>query len=56
MEGDTITLQDIFVFKQSSKDEKGKIVGELVPTGIRPKFIDKFEGEGIHIPFDIFVP
>ena len=42
MEGDTITLQDIFVFKQKGKDDKGRILGEIVPTGIRPKFLEKF--------------
>jgi pilus assembly protein CpaF len=54
MEGDTITLQDIFVFKQKGVDEKGQITGRHVPTGIVPKFIDKIEKEGIYIPHRIF--
>ncbi|MCX7711656.1 MAG: CpaF family protein [Clostridia bacterium] len=56
MEGEVITLQDIFVFKQYGKDEKGRISGEIVPTGIKPKFMEKFEGAGIALPSDIFIP
>ncbi len=54
MEGDVITLQDIFVFKQHGKDEKGRIRGDIVPTGIKPKFLEKFEGSGIMLPNDLF--
>ncbi|KJS77071.1 MAG: type II secretion system protein E [Desulfotomaculum sp. BICA1-6] len=54
MEGDTITLQDIFVFKQRGIDEKGRVIGRHVPTGIVPKFIDKMEAAGIVVPHKIF--
>ncbi|NTV90685.1 MAG: CpaF family protein [Clostridiales bacterium] len=54
MEGDVITMQDIFVFKQYGRDEKGKIRGEIVPTGIKPHFMDKLESAGINLPSDIF--
>jgi pilus assembly protein CpaF len=54
MEGDIITLQDIFVYKQKGKDENGKIMGDVVPTGIKPKFFDKFEKAGIVLPPDLF--
>jgi pilus assembly protein CpaF len=50
MEGEIITLQDIFVFKQNGKDEKGKITGDIVPTGIKPKFMEKFDRAGIMLP------
>ncbi len=53
MEGDTIVLQDIFVFEQMGI-ENGKIIGRLRPTGIRPKFMDKIEAAGIYLPPDIF--
>ena len=53
MEGDVVTLNDIFVFEQTSF-EKGKVVGQLRPTGLRPKFIDKLESAGIHIPAEVF--
>ncbi|MDO8685208.1 MAG: CpaF family protein [Clostridiales bacterium] len=55
MEGDVITMQDIFVFKQHGKDDKGQILGDIVPTGIKPKFLEKLEGTGLFIPSDMFV-
>lgn len=54
MEGETITLQDIFVFEQKGVDELGRILGELRPTGIKPKFIEKFEVSGIRLPQNLF--
>lgn len=54
MEGDTITLQDIFTFEQFGLDESGKVLGELRPTGIRPKFADRFAALGIELPPGIF--
>lgn len=54
MEGDVITLQDIFVFEQQGLDENGRIKGRLRPTGIRPKFMDKFEAAGITLGPEFF--
>ena len=53
MEGDVITMQDIFRFEQTAIED-GKVLGELVPTGLRPKYMDKIEGHGIHLPPSIF--
>jgi pilus assembly protein CpaF len=53
MEGDVITMTDIFVFEQSGF-EGGKVIGRLRPTGLRPKFMDKIEAAGIHLPPSIF--
>jgi len=53
MEGDVITMTDIFTFEQSGI-ENGKIMGKLRPTGLRPKFMDKLEAAGIHLPPSIF--
>ena len=53
MEGDVIVMQDIFVFEQTGV-EGGKIVGRMKPTGIRPKFIEKFEQANIYLPPNIF--
>jgi pilus assembly protein CpaF len=53
MEGDVITMTDIFVFEQTGY-ENGKVIGRLRPTGLRPKFIDKIEASGIHLPASIF--
>lgn len=54
MEGDVITLQDIFLHHQTGKDSQGRIIGEFKPTGIRPKFYDRFDASGIHLAPDIF--
>lgn len=56
MEGDVITLQDIFVFEQTGKDESGRIIGRYRPTGIRPKFLEKLAANGITVPNEIFWP
>ena len=53
MEGDVITMTDIFVFEQTGM-ENGKIVGRLRPTGLRPKFMDKIETAGSNLPPSIF--
>jgi pilus assembly protein CpaF len=53
MEGDVITMTDIFVFEQTGFEE-GKVIGRLRPTGLRPRFIDKIEVSGIQLPPSIF--
>jgi pilus assembly protein CpaF len=53
MEGEVITMTDIFVFEQTGM-EAGKVVGRLRPTGLRPKFMDKIEAAGINMPPSIF--
>jgi pilus assembly protein CpaF len=53
MEGDMITMSDIFEFEQTGV-EGGKIVGRIRPTGIRPKFIDRIEAAGIYLPPSVF--
>jgi pilus assembly protein CpaF len=53
MEGDIIVMQDVFVFEQTGIVE-GKIQGRLKPTGIRPKFVEKFEVMGINLPPCLF--
>ncbi|SHI18961.1 pilus assembly protein CpaF [Sporobacter termitidis DSM 10068] len=46
MEGDIVTIQDIFVFKPNGVDSEGKISGQFVPTGIRPKVTEKIKYNG----------
>jgi pilus assembly protein CpaF len=53
MEGDVITMSDIFEFEQTGL-EAGKVIGRIRPTGLRPKFIDKIESSGIHLPPSVF--
>jgi pilus assembly protein CpaF len=53
MEGDVITMTDLFVFEQTGI-ESGRVVGRLRPTGLRPKFMDRIEASGIHLPASVF--
>jgi pilus assembly protein CpaF len=56
MEGDIITLQDIFVFDFSmGMDSHGRYLGHLKPTGIRPKFVNKLADNGIQLPHTMFL-
>ena len=50
MEGNTITMQDIFRYEQTGIDENGKAVGKFVATGMQPSFLDKFAINGIDMP------
>ena len=56
MEGNVITMQEIFSFRQTGMDEEGKIKGHFRFHGVRPRFIDKFTVAGISVPRDIFDP
>jgi pilus assembly protein CpaF len=53
MEGDVVVMQDVFLFEQTGVAD-GKIQGHLRATGIRPKFVEKFEVKGIHLPRGLF--
>lgn len=55
MEGDVVTLQDIFLFREEGRDNMGRIAGRIVPTGIKPKFMDKLLKTGVVLPADMFV-
>ena len=55
MEGDIVTLQDAIVFDYSAGvDAHGRFLGRPVPTGIRPRFIDRFDDLGIHVSPGVF--
>jgi pilus assembly protein CpaF len=54
MEGDKISLQDLFIYEKKGMDDQGKIIGRHVPTGVVPKFIEKIESAGIYLPHQIF--
>jgi pilus assembly protein CpaF len=57
MEGDVITLQDLYLFDfRAGMDEHGKFLGHLKPTGLRPRFLDKLEESGITLPPQVFSP
>ncbi len=54
MQGDVITSQDIFVYKQEGLDKKRKIIGRFVPTGIIPKFVEEMEAKGMKVSRGLF--
>ncbi|WP_026761397.1 CpaF family protein [Selenomonas ruminantium] len=54
MEGNTITMQDIFRYQQQGYDENGKAVGRYVSTGLKPNFLEKFAVNGVELPEDFF--
>jgi pilus assembly protein CpaF len=54
MEGQVITIQDLFVFERSGYDEKNRVRGTFRPVGIRPKFTEKLESYGIRFDLDMF--
>jgi pilus assembly protein CpaF len=54
MEGDIVSMQDIFVFRKRGIRDNGEVSGEFVPTGIRPKFAEKLQVSGIHLPISMF--
>jgi pilus assembly protein CpaF len=54
MEGDTITLQNLFEFNVERVEEDRTVVGQLLPTGLRPRFLPKFARHGIELPPDLF--
>jgi pilus assembly protein CpaF len=57
MEGDTVTLSDIFLFDFGMGiDEHGNFKGKLKATGIRPRFLEKLQDFGVEVPLDIFEP
>ena len=54
MEGEVVTMQDIFVFRKHGIRENGEVIGEFVPTGIRPKFAERLLVAGIQLPMSMF--
>lgn len=55
MEGEIVTLQDAFVFDYSAGvDPSGRFLGKAIPTGVRPRFVDRFEELGIHLSPRVF--
>jgi pilus assembly protein CpaF len=50
MEGDTITMQEIFMFERTGVDSQGQVVGRFRPTGIRPRFAERLKACGLQLP------
>ena len=56
MEGDIVTLQDIFVYDHQLVDEQGRPAGGMRPTGLRPRFMDKLADNGVRVDPRMFAP
>lgn len=56
MEGDVITMQEIFQFKQTGLGENGAVIGHFCATGIRPRFVERLRTYGISVPDSLFDP
>jgi len=54
MEGDVITMQEIFVFEKMGVTQDGKVIGRFRATGVRPKCCERLKMSGIHLPADMF--
>ncbi len=54
MEGDVVTMQDIFIFRKRGIKENGEVVGNFMPVGIRPKFAERLTVSGINLPGSMF--
>ena len=54
MEGEVITMQEIFVFEKMGITQEGRVIGRFRATGVRPKCADRLRASGIHLPPDMF--
>jgi len=56
LEGEMVTLQDVFLFRQTGFDEHGNVKGKHQATGIMPNFMDKIKAHGENVPASLFKP
>jgi pilus assembly protein CpaF len=54
MEGDVVSMQEIFKYDQQGIDDNGKVIGKHISTGVRPRFADLCKAKGVDLPNDIF--
>jgi pilus assembly protein CpaF len=54
MEGDVITMQEIFLFEKMGVSPEGRVIGRFRATGVRPKCCERLKASGIHLPPDMF--
>ena len=50
MEGETITMQEIFLYERTGVDSQGQVIGRFRPTGIRPRFAERLKASGLQLP------
>jgi len=56
LEGQVVTMQDLFRFHHEGVDADGRVLGQVLPTGIQPRFLDQLTAIGISLPSDMFAP
>lgn len=56
MEGEVVTMQEIFKFQQEDVDSEGNVIGSFLATGVRPRCMERLERTGIHLSSGIFNP
>ena len=56
MEGDIVTMQEIFSYRQTGVDAEGAVMGHFQASGVRPKFAERLRGFGVHLPDAMFDP
>jgi pilus assembly protein CpaF len=56
LQGSVVSMHDIFEFQGRGVDSQGRIVGQLLPTGLRPHFLDRLQQFGEHVPLEWFLP
>lgn len=56
MEGDVITMQELFRFRRQGITQSGEVVGSFEATGVRPLAIERLHIAGVDLPDDLFVP
>ena len=56
LEGDVVTMQEIFRFTRTGVDGAGNVLGSFEATGVRPKFAQRLEAWGFKLPVDMFTP
>ncbi len=54
LEGEQVTMQDIFLFEKTGVAENGKVLGRFKATGVRPRFYEKLRASGIQLPANLF--
>jgi len=55
-EGDVLSMAEIFRFQQQGRDDEGRVLGDIVPTGVSPRFVEKLRDKGLAIPPGLFSP
>jgi pilus assembly protein CpaF len=54
MEGETITMQDVFIYERRGVDQNGRVIGRFRPTGVRPRFAERLKIYGMQLPRSFF--